>query len=233
MSSASAAGQSGAPGHVLLLDSDRDITELATAILTDEGFAVSTLAQQTGPEFFSRLINQLEPDCVLLDHGGRSDYAESWELAALLTARSRPIPVIMFTAHSSAVVEARTHESSRSLAAGFAGIVENPFDLDTLLVVVAEAVGHAIPFNHSAAGDRARTDELVSRLEAGGATDIRHSGRREWVTFRSPADQLIQLYWWQQQGVYLVGRYGAEAADLEPIGRFTDRQAAIACALRG
>jgi hypothetical protein len=137
----------------------------------------------------------------------------------------------MFTAHSAAVQEAQAHESPRSQAAALAGIVSKPFDLEEFLAIVAAAVGAAASFNHSPAADAARTQALVERLHQGGARDIVASPAREWATFRGPSGHIIQLYWWQQRGVYYVGRYAPDGEVLKPIGRFVDREAAVLCAL--
>jgi hypothetical protein len=139
----------------------------------------------------------------------------------------------MFTAHENALQEATAHESERSQAAAFAGIVGKPFDLDDLLNVVAEATGRSVPFDRSAAAESARTASLVAALEAGGATDIHTSTRREWVTLRAPSGRLVQLYWWQRRGLYICGAYDDEQGEMSTLGQFADRDAATACALAG
>ena len=65
---------------------------------------------------------------------------------------------------------------------------------------------------------------------ARGATDIKTSKMREWALFRDGQGSLLQLYWWQQRGVYHVGRYG-EDGRLAPLGQFTDLDAAIHAAM--
>lgn len=141
---ASAAARHRTPKTVLVVDDDRDMLDLVTQVLTDEGFAVSTLMDvRDGPVL--ALVGQLEPDCVLLDSFSHGDYESPWELAAKLTSRPRPVPVIMFTCHREAATEARAGRSSRALAAGFSGIVEKPFELDDLLEAVARAVDSDIP----------------------------------------------------------------------------------------
>jgi CheY-like chemotaxis protein len=179
-------------------------------------------------------VGRLEPDCVLLDSGGSAtDYGDSWAIAERLATRDRSVPVVMFTAHATAIREATAQESGRSQAAHFAGIVGKPFDLDDLLSVVAEATGRSVPFDASAEADAARTATLVAALRSGGATDIHRSTRREWVTLRAPSGRFVQLYWWQARGVYLCGVYDDEQGVLTPVGQFADRDTAIACVLGG
>lgn len=127
--------------------------------------------------------------------------------------------------------EAREETSPRSQAAGFAAIIGKPFDVDELVEAVGHAVGAAVPFDHSATADTTRTQALVERLEAARASDVRGSPRREWVTFRSEGGTLVQLYWWQQGGVYYCGQYAADGSTMRPIGQFYDLDAAIAAGL--
>ena len=216
---------------VLIVDDDRDIAELVEGILTDEGFTVSCLFDLQ-LEALLEMVGRLEPDCVLLDSSGTGDYGGSWEWATRLTRRERPIPVIMFTAYQTATEEAEAATSERSWAAGFSGVVHKPFELEDLLAAVAKAVGESTSFDLSPRAEAARTRALVEHLEEGGATDIRPSTLREWVTFRTPAGNLVKLYWWQRRGVYLVGRYASDRNILEPLGHFAERDVAISVALQ-
>lgn len=222
----------GAPsmGRVLIVDDDRDICDLVHAILTDEGFSVSTLHQQN-PDAIRVAINQLEPDCVLLDGASPGDYGMSWDDAAWMANRDRPVPVIMFTAHRAAMEEAEAHQTRRSQNAHFSAVLPKPFDLDRLLAVVAEVVGLVQPFDGSENGDRERTTTLVARLEAVGATDVHPSTRREWASFVTPAGAFLQLYWWQRDGVYYLVRFSLTGGRLETVGRFYDLGAAISVAM--
>ncbi len=215
--------------RVLLVDNDADVTDVVVAILTDEGYEVTTL-NTTDHGALASAVNQSEPDCVLLDSASRPAFGESWTEAAYLAARSRMVPTIMFTAHHQDVREARDNTSDRALAAGFAAILPKPFNLDDLLAAVATACGRSEPFNRTAAGERARTLALARRLRKFGATDVRTSNRREWATFVSPHDERIyQLYWWQKLGRYIVGRYDEEAR-LEIVGQFHELESAIGAA---
>lgn len=219
------------PMRVLVVDNDENIAELVAAILDDEGYAVTTLTQ-TDHDAIAEAVGRLEPDCILLDGAGSGpEFGGSWAEAAYYSNRARPVPTIMFTAHADAVHEARELGSKRAQAADFAAVVAKPFGLDELLAAVEKATGQSDRFDRSEGGERARTAELVTELEATGATDIRASNRREWATFVSPEDQRIyQLYWWQSLGRYVLGRYDDDAR-LELVGRYFERRAAIEAAL--
>src|SRR4051794_31020325 len=117
---------------VLVVDDNDDITTLVDEILSDEGYAVTVLEDS---QIWSILeaVERLEPDCILLDGGTSDGYGASWDTAALLASRVPTIPVIMFTAHVWATAEAGENTSARSKAAGFAGLISKPFELDELI----------------------------------------------------------------------------------------------------
>ena len=215
--------------QVLCVDDDRDIAEIVQAVLTDEGYKVSCL-YDLADNALPRVVGQLEPDVILLDSGEHADFGGGWRIAADLHSRGRPVPVVMFTAHHTDAAEARQGASDRARDAGFVAILEKPFHLDDLLSAVAIAAGRSMPFDRSAAAETQRTNELVEALAARGATDIRPSQMREWALFRDRGGSLLQLYWWQQRGVYQVGRYDEEGT-MRMIGQFIERDAAIELAL--
>lgn len=219
------------PLRVLLVDNDAAITELVSAILSDEGYQV-VAQHDTDHGAIAAAVGQLEPDCILLDGAEGPTFGDSWDEAAYLSNRARPVPAVMFTAHAYAVAEARERATERAVSAEFAAIVPKPFTLDELTDAVATATGRSQRFDRSDAAERKRTKALVAELEAAGATDIRTSQRREWATFVSPTDDRIyQIYWWQLKGVFIVGRYNADAR-LEIVGQHFERSAAIAAAMQ-
>ena len=226
-------GTSGEPpgnvASVLCVDDDRDVAEVVQAVLSDEGYRVSCL-YELDDDALLRAAGRLEPDVVLLDSSSATDYAGAWAMAAELHERSRPIPVVMFTAHPGAADEAEEGTSDRATQAAFAAIVRKPFVIDDLIAAVATAAGLSVPFDRSRGAETARTEALVKALEARGATNIRPSRMREWALFRDRRRRLLQLYWWQARGVYQVGRYD-EAGQMVMIGQFVDRDAAIEVAL--
>ncbi len=227
----SAPGPDADPLRVLLVDNDEDITALVTAILNDDGYAVTTL-NDTDHASVAAAVGRVEPDCILLDGAEGPAFGGSWGEAAYLSRRDRPVPAVMFTGHARAVTEARERASERAREADFAAIVPKPFSLDELLDAVEAAAGRSQRFDRSEEADRRRTEQLVVELRAAGATDIRTSERREWATFTSPRDdRLYQVYWWQRQGRYMLGRYD-DRARLEMVGEYFERSAAISAALQ-
>jgi DNA-binding response OmpR family regulator len=217
--------------RVLIVDRDADLAELVAVLLRDAGYTVSTL-QRVDHEAVATAVNRVEPDCILLDSENPTTYGRSWLEAAYLAARSRSIPTVMFATQTDDLREARQGASDRAMAANLAAVISKPFDLDELLDTVALACKGAVEFERGEAADRLRSAALAERLRAAGATDIRTSDRREWATFRFNEDGPIhQVYWWEQVGVYLLGRYNADA-HLELLGQFLDLESAITAAMQ-
>ena len=126
-------------GRILLVDDDQAITDLVAELLRQERYAVTTvgdMAQQAILEAAERA----HPDGVLWDGADNGRCGASWDTAAVLARRPRPIRVIMYTAHTREIEEAVTGRSCRSLNARFAAVVAKPFDLAVLLAAVASAV---------------------------------------------------------------------------------------------
>jgi CheY-like chemotaxis protein len=219
--------------RVLIIGRDRDLGWLLQAVLSDAGYQASCLFAMDS-ESIRAATGRLEPDCILLDGSGRLDYGASWEEAAWMHERDRRVPVVMFTTNPGALAEAEAGVTTRSDAAHFAALVPKPFSLEELFDAVAKAVGESAPFDWSELADAGRTQVLVEALQAAGAKEIHRSTLREWVTCRVPSGHLVQLFWWQGAGGYYVGVYDEEASNgpvLQLLGFFTNRAAAIACAI--
>jgi DNA-binding response OmpR family regulator len=107
--------------------------------ISEEGFQISML-RDSQPAVIHAEIARLEPDVVLLDGGDGGSYGDSWVYAAWMRERSRPIPVIMFMAHTRELAEARLGVSERSKSAAFVGFLPKPFDLRILVETVARVV---------------------------------------------------------------------------------------------
>jgi CheY-like chemotaxis protein len=126
-------------GSVLIVENDQEVTAVVIETLTDEGLVVSTLSD-VQLAAIQAAVARLEPNVVLLDGASPAEYGQSWCTAAWLSERDRPIPIVMFTGHSLDLAEAQLGESVRSQRAAFAGIIAKPFDLETLVDVVARVI---------------------------------------------------------------------------------------------
>jgi hypothetical protein len=67
-------------------------------VLREEGFVVTGQAGGCAAAAICDEVARLEPDLVLLDGWDRAGSGQSWNNAAWLLKRGRPIAVIMFTA---------------------------------------------------------------------------------------------------------------------------------------
>jgi CheY-like chemotaxis protein len=215
---------------LLIVDDDLAVTSLVGAIFSDEGWSVSAL-HQLHVDALLAAVGRLEPDCVLLDGQHPDNYGQSWQEAARLRTRGRPIPTMMFTVNVAAVREAQANQTRRSQQAGFAASLSKPFHIDQLVDAATDAASQAMPFDTSPQAETVRTAALITRLHAAGATDIQTSARREWLTFRTASGTFVQLYWWQREGVYYVMRHTRPGSAQEQIGRCYDLEAAILLAL--
>ena len=222
-----AEGADGKRGMVLVAEDDPALALVVRMLLENEGYAVAVLAHVTSDEIRAG-VGRLEPDCILLDGAGSGNYEPSWLEAVWAHERSRPVPVVMFTAGDAAVQEARAGETARSRA--IYAVAHKPLDFDTFLDTIEEAVGSVPPFDRSARAEVGRTAALVARLTEAGATDVHSSTRREWVNFYAE-HVLTVLYWSQRDGVYYVLRQPQDTGAVREVGRFHDLDAAVAQAV--
>lgn len=81
------------PASILIVDDDKDIRPLLSALLSAEGYAVMTAAN--GDEMFAR-ISQTKPDLILLDV--MLPGKDGFELCRQLLADPEASPIIMLTA---------------------------------------------------------------------------------------------------------------------------------------
>ena len=216
------------PRTVLVVDDDPVLSGLVQTVLTDEGYRVAVLTTLSS-DAIRTAVGRLEPDCVLLDSRGPTDYGDSWLDAAWARARPRAVPVVMFTASLAAQREAEAGASARSRDAGLFAVLGKPFDLDELVATVARAVGSVASFDRAGGADARRTAALAAALAAAGARDVVTGTRREWAAF-TRADQLGLVYWAQRDGVYYVLREPAAGGPMAQLGRVHDLAAAVALA---
>ena len=107
---------------ILVVDDEPDILEFLQIIFEEAGFLVATTEKG---DYLEKLNNGSLPDLVLLDMllSGKDGREIVKQLKS--QARTKHIPVIMFSAHPSA--------EKTALEAGADDFVEKPFDIDTLL----------------------------------------------------------------------------------------------------
>lgn len=213
--------------RVVVLDDDRDIAEIIQTILVDEGLAVSCLY---GPdEETTRVaVEELKPDCVILDGGGPRS-ADPWKIARFLADHKPAIPTILLTGSGSNREEAMLGESDRARSSSVSAVVEKPFDIDRLIAAVRNALGTTAPSDFSRRVGSSETARLFERLRAAGAVDLQTSSAgREWITFRAkPKGDLLKIYRWQSAATYFIGRYDRDGGRMSPLAQLSDTDAVI------
>jgi|SRR5579884_298868 CheY-like chemotaxis protein len=125
-----------APREILVVEQEPSLARMFDDVLTDAGYAVRCLPPHPAAAVLAA-VAQRRPSCVLIDSGDGPVFGSSWQLAARLHAHRPELPLVLCTTDERAIAEATAQQTPRSRAAGFAGVLPQPFDLDALLGVVA------------------------------------------------------------------------------------------------
>ncbi len=115
---------------ILVVDDERDIRELVSGVLSDEGYECRTAANSTSA---LEAIDERRPSLVLLDvwlHGSEFD---GLEVLDAIKAREPELPVIIFSGHGN--IDTAVSAVSR----GAMDFIEKPFEAERLLLLVERA----------------------------------------------------------------------------------------------
>lgn len=115
---------------ILVVDDERDIRELVSGVLSDEGYECRTAANSTAA---LAAIDERRPSLVLLDvwlHGSEMDGLEVLDAIKL---REPELPVIIFSGHGN--IDTAVSAVSR----GAMDFIEKPFEAERLLLLVGRA----------------------------------------------------------------------------------------------
>ena len=116
--------------EILIVDDERDIRDLVSGVLGDEGYECRTAADSTGA---LAAIDERRPSLVLLDvwlHGSEMD---GLELLDAIKTREPDLPVIIFSGHGN--IDTAVAAVSR----GAMDFIEKPFEAERLLLLVERA----------------------------------------------------------------------------------------------
>ncbi|MBI2953529.1 MAG: response regulator transcription factor [Chloroflexi bacterium] len=206
---------------VLVVDDDFDICALVTAILSDEGFLVTSTHDLTAlPEMAERL----QPDVVLLEVKGYADQA-AWDAAYWLHQRANPIPIIMFTTHPHLADVIGVTPSGEM----FITVIQKPFELQELIAKVKAAAAGRPPMMK--VPHFKPTPCLSDLLKRKGIADVDEDTEREWVAFKDERGAQIQIYWWAQASAYCICRLIPGAEITEDLGKCRTPEEAVERAL--
>lgn len=124
------------PNHILIIDDDEDILEVTQMILEDQGYRVTT--GQSGQELFE-LLDQGHPDLIIMDLWLDGDQLNGNNLAHSLKSNptTKNIPILLFSALTHAQLETEAN-----------GFIRKPYDLETLVQLVAHHLEQAHTESH-------------------------------------------------------------------------------------
>lgn len=112
---------------ILIVDDEKDIRELVSDILTDEGFTCST-ASNSDSAF--KAIEKKLPDLVLLDIWLQGSNLDGLGILEVISAKYPNLPVIMISGHGT------IETAVSSIKIGASDYIEKPFTADKLLITV-------------------------------------------------------------------------------------------------
>ena len=113
---------------ILIVDDERDIRDLVSGVLSDEGYECRTAGDSTAA---LNAIDERRPSLVLLDM--RMPVLDGWGFARVLRESGVRVPIIVMTAAQDAGRWARE--------IGAQGYIAKPFDLADLLSQVEQHAG--------------------------------------------------------------------------------------------
>jgi signal transduction histidine kinase len=127
-----------ASNNVLVVEDDIGLSKLVGGLLDEAGYRPMTIADHAQ---IGAAVERWQPRLVILDGEVRSTgEGRSWEDAVAIRRAHPDIPVLMFSADSDDLAEARAGTSERSRAASFAGVVGKPFVVEEFLATVRSVV---------------------------------------------------------------------------------------------
>lgn len=127
-----------ASNNVLVVEDDVSLSKLVAGLLGEAGYSPVTIADHA---LIGAAVLRWQPRLVILDgEVGNSGEGRSWDDAVAIRRAHPDLPVLMFSADSGDLAEARAGMSERSRAASFAGIVGKPFVVEEFLATVRSVV---------------------------------------------------------------------------------------------
>ena len=128
MDDSRAAGRPATPPHILVVEDDAEVRQVATEMLESAGYAVRAVA--SGPRALTAVAAE-RPALILLDLG--LPMMDGWQVLQRLQAEGDMPLVVLMTAYS--------HLAARALDAGAVATMLKPFAMDDLLSLVARVLG--------------------------------------------------------------------------------------------
>lgn len=153
----------------MLVEDEPSVSKVVGKLLDEAGYEHVSIAEHSE---IAAAVVRWKPRCIILDsEPGSAGHERSWADAAALRRAHPDLPVLMFTADPASTAEARAKKSARSMAAGYAGVIDKPFLIVEFLATLKVAVetSRAAPAAlqaRPATADKATADNTGLAVEA-------------------------------------------------------------------
>ena len=116
---------------ILIVDDEKDIRELVSDILVDEGYTTRKAANSC--DTFAE-INKDAPDLIILDIWLKDSKLDGIDILKSVRRDNPDIPVVIISGHGNIEI------AVAAVKQGAYDFIEKPFNIDQLMVVVARAM---------------------------------------------------------------------------------------------
>ncbi len=118
-------------GDILIVDDERDIRELISEILVDEGYTTQLAANSD--EAMAR-VNSSPPALMILDIWLKDSRMDGIDILMTVKRANPDIPVVIISGHGNVEI------AVAAIKQGAYDFIEKPFNIDQLLVVISRAM---------------------------------------------------------------------------------------------
>jgi two-component system, NtrC family, nitrogen regulation response regulator NtrX len=144
-------------GDILIIDDERDIRELISDILQDEGF--STRLAKNSDECMAQIAAET-PALMILDIWLKDSNMDGIDILKTVKRESPEIPVVIISGHGNIEI------AVAAIKQGAYDFIEKPFNIDQLMVVISRAM-EASRLRHENTELKRRDSQAVEMLGKG------------------------------------------------------------------
>jgi len=149
---------------ILIVDDERDIRELISDILEDEGFATRRAANSD--EAMAE-VNANPPALMILDIWLKDSQMDGIDILMTVKRSNPDIPIVIISGHGNVEI------AVAAIKQGAYDFIEKPFNIDKLMVVISRAM-EASKLRRESGAQAAR---CVERADAGRQPCLPYHGR--------------------------------------------------------
>lgn len=118
-------------GDILVVDDEKDIRELVSDILIDEGYT-TRLAANSDDTFYE--INSEAPDLIILDIWLKESKLDGIDILKAVRRDNPDIPIVIISGHGNIEI------AVAAIKQGAYDFIQKPFNIDQLMVVISRAM---------------------------------------------------------------------------------------------